>query len=61
MTQDDTDDRKVFFWRWSRRGTPVKDSRALIADRFELTGSEVLAIERAGISAKWPPLNTDRQ
>ena len=63
MNQEVSDDRRqeVFFALVSSQdnGTSVKDSREIVAARFELSMTEVLAIERAGIAAKWPPLNHD--
>lgn len=62
MTQDVTSDRRkqIFLALVSSQdeGASVLDSRANIAAQFELAVDDVLAIERAGISEKWPPLTT---
>jgi hypothetical protein len=37
-------------------GEPVSNSRALVADRFELSDEQVRVIEREGLDNSWPPL-----
>lgn len=61
MNQDVTDDRRkeIFSALVSTQdgGKTVKESRELVAGQFDLTLDEVITIERAGIAAKWPPLD----
>lgn len=38
-------------------GVSVVKSREQVAAQFELTSDEMHNIERAGIAAKWPPLD----
>ncbi len=38
-------------------GTPVPQSRYEIETQFSLTSDQVIAIEREGVSNKWPPLS----
>ncbi|MBI3412444.1 MAG: hypothetical protein HY040_29345 [Planctomycetes bacterium] len=38
-------------------GTSVRESRALIAQRFTVTEALVREIEREGINSVWPPLS----
>jgi len=37
-------------------GAPVTRSRSEVADQFDLTREEVVAIEREGLDNDWPPL-----
>ena len=61
MNQEVTEDRRkeVFSALVSSQdgGLTVKESRERIASQFDLSLDEVITIERAGISAKWPPLD----
>jgi len=60
MTETVSEDRRKEVFRaiveTQDSGTSVKDSRAHIASRFNLTPRKVLEAERDGIAAKWPPL-----
>ena len=38
------------------RDVPVAQSRKMIAERFQLSDSEVWLIEREGLDNNWPPL-----
>jgi hypothetical protein len=37
-------------------GDSVQESRAMVANRFNLTEHDVRTIEREGLEALWPPL-----
>lgn len=37
----------------------VSQSRALVADRFGVSESQVREIEREGLDRQWPPLSED--
>lgn len=39
-------------------GEPVSNSRALVADRFEVSDEQVRVIEREGLDNGWPPLES---
>ena len=38
-------------------GTPVAESRRVVAERFDLTEEAVKEIEREGVANDWPPLS----
>jgi hypothetical protein len=41
--------------------TPVAQSRRLVATRFRISESQVLAIEQEGLDCTWPPLGPARK
>ncbi len=42
-------------------GNPVKRSRELVSEKFEISESQLKEIEDEGLEEQWPPLNEAMQ